>query len=145
MKIMKKRPWSINLAIGLYLFATAAFILFWLAWFLVPEAVRISNERCYLAFEESFPLADAWCAIASLLAAIGLWQQRPWGLLFSLMAGGAAIFLGLMDLLWDLRTGTFLLGTAEAYTELLIVVLLLALGPIVTWLVWRERGWALGS
>jgi hypothetical protein len=60
------------------------------------------------------------------------------------MAGGAAIFLGLMDLLYDLEHGTFLLGTAEAYTELLIVVLVLGLGPVVTWLVWRERYWALG-
>jgi len=41
----------------------------------VPEAVRISNERCYIAFEESFPLADAWCAIASGGHGINLVQR----------------------------------------------------------------------
>jgi len=142
---MEPRPRSINMAIGLYLFATVAFILFWLAWFLVPQAVRLSNEACYILFEETFPPADAWCAFASLLAALGLWHRRPWGLLFGLMAAGAAIFLGLMDLWWDVRQGVYLMGTAEAYIELIIVLLLLGLGPVVAWLVWKGRGWLLAG
>ena len=140
---MGERPPGINVAIGLYLFATIAFILFWLAWFLAPEAIRLSNEECYIRFEETFPPADAWCALASFVAALGLWRRRPWGLLFGLMAAGAAIFLGLMDFWWDVRHGVYLSGTAEAYMELAIVLLLLGLGPVVAWLVWKERGWLL--
>lgn len=139
------RPRSIKVAIGLLLFAAVAFLLFWLAWFFAPDLVRISNERCYVVFEQAFPLADAWCGIACVVGAAGLWLRRPWGLLFTLMAGGAAIFLGLMDLLYDLEYGTFLLGTAEAYTELLIVLLLLALGPVVVSIAWKERAYCLSG
>jgi hypothetical protein len=81
-------------------------------------------------------------AIACLLGCIGLLGKKPWGVLFALLGGSAGIFLGLMDLLFDLEYGTFSrfpITNADVATELAIIVLLLTLGPIVIWYVWTRR------
>jgi len=93
----------------------------------------------YVNFEQAFPLADGWLVLAALLGVIGLCKKREWGILFMLLAGSAAIFLGLMDLLYDLEHAMFTPLTAEAGTELAIVILLLVLGPVVILLAWRNR------
>jgi hypothetical protein len=134
------RPRIISVIMGLEVFAVVATILYWVAFFTVPEAIQTRpGDPVYLAFELSFPLADAWFALAAALGAIGLWKMRDWGFLFTLLAGSAAIFLGLMDLLFDLRHGIFVPLTGEAVVELLIVVLLLALGPFVIVAMWGQR------
>ncbi len=99
-------PEVILIALGI--FATVAVILYWAAWFLAPGVVQsrlpsAPDYAIYVAFEQSFPLADSWLALASLIGVIGLIRTRAWGFLFMLLAGGAAIFLGLMDLLYDLQ------------------------------------------
>jgi hypothetical protein len=133
------RPRGFWVIVGLLLFATVATALFWIAWFFLPGSVQASNWECYIVFEQAFPLADAWMAIAALIGAIGLWRRKDWGFLFSLLAGSAAIFLGLMDLLYDLEHGTFAQLTAESLIELAIVVLVLALGPVVITYLWSNR------
>ena len=65
--------------------------------------------------------------------------MRDWGFLFMLLAGSAAIFLGLMDLLYDLQHGIFSEMTAESTIELGIVIFLLVLGPTVISLTWSRR------
>jgi len=110
-----------------------------------PEAIQTRpGDPIYLAFELSFPLADGWFVLACVLGAVGLWRMRDWGLLFTLLAGSVAIFLGLMDLLFDLQQGIFVPLTGEALIELVIVVLLLTLGPFVIVAAWRQRGLFLG-
>jgi hypothetical protein len=135
------RPRIISALIGLNIFAAVATTLYWIAFFTVPEAIQARpGDPVYLAFERAFPLADAWLVVAAILGAIGLWKMRDWGFLFSLLAGSAAIFLGLMDLLFDLENGIFVPLTGEALTELAIVVLLLVLGPFSILATWRQRG-----
>jgi phage shock protein PspC (stress-responsive transcriptional regulator) len=133
------RPRGFWVIVGLLLFATVAITLYWIAWFFIPNSVQASNWECYIVFEQAFPLADAWLAIAALIGAIGLWRRKDWGFLFGLLAGGAAIFLGLMDLLYDLEHGTFAQLTSESLIELVIVVLVLALGPVVITYLWTRR------
>lgn len=133
------RPRGFWVIVGLLLFATVATALFWIAWFFLPGSVQASDWECYIVFEQAFPLADAWMAIAALIGAIGLWRRKDWGFLFGLLAGSAAIFLGLMDLLYDLEHGTFAQLTGESLIELAIVVLLLALGPVILTYLWTRR------
>lgn len=139
----RRTPQEVAL-IAMGLFAVVAVILYWAAWYLVPSAVQsrppsASDYAVYVAFEQSFPLADSWLALAALLGVIGLLLRRTWGFLFMLLAGSAAIFLGLMDLLYDLEHGMFVPLTQESAVELAIVVLLLLLGPIVVGLAWSQR------
>jgi hypothetical protein len=120
--------------------------LYWALWFLAPTATQnfapgSPEYPAYVTFEQAFPLADAWLAIAALCGAIGLLKMREWGLLFMLLGGGSAIFLGLMDLLYDLEHGVFVPLTSAAATELTIVVLELGLGVsaiLLGWRAWRR-------
>jgi len=136
---MNERPSGLYIVVGLLFFATAATILYWVAFFFIPGSVQASEDPCYLTFELAFPLADAWMALAALLGGIGLLKKRPWGFLFGLLAGSAAIFLGLMDLLYDLEHGMFLQFSGAMVVEALIVALLLSLGPWVIAYLWRNR------
>jgi len=138
------RPRAVNALIGLGLFAGIAIAAYWAAWFLAPELVQSrspadADYAIYVAYEQAFPLADSWLAVAALVGAVGLWKMRPWGFLFMLLTGGAALFLGCMDLLYDLEHHMFTPLTSEALVELVIVTLVLLLGPVVIALTWRER------
>jgi uncharacterized membrane protein (DUF2068 family) len=138
-----KRSPKINLLIGLGFFAALAIGLYWVLWFLAPQTIQVFHSGSpeyptYVAFEQAFLLADSWLAIVALCGAIGLIKRRRWGLLCMLLAGSSAIFLGLMDLLYDLQHGVFVPLTGEAAIELVIVVLLLGLGGSVIILSWRE-------
>jgi hypothetical protein len=139
-----QRPREANILIGIGLFAAAAIFLYWLAWFAAPAVVQsrtpdAPDYAIYVNYEQAFPLADAWLAVAALVGAAGLWKMRAWGFLFMLLAGGSAIFLGLMDLLYDLEHSMFTPLNAASAIELVIVLLLLALGPVVIVLTWRLR------
>ncbi len=139
-----KRPREINIAIGIGIFAILAIILYWVTWFSAPQFIQArtpeaADYQIYVNFEQAFPLADGWVAFAALIGVIGLWKMRDWGFLFILLAGGAGLFLGLMDLLYDLEHNMFVPFTPEAATELVIVILLLLLGPVLITLTWRNR------
>jgi len=143
MRTPRRTPQEVALII-MGIFAVVAVILYWAAWFLAPSAVQsrpptAPDYAVYVAFEQSFPLADSWLALAALIGVIGLLRRRTWGFLFMLLAGSASIFLGLMDLLYDLEHSMFVPLTQEAVVELVIVVLLLLLGPIVVSLAWSQR------
>lgn len=137
-----KRTLQINILIVFSLLAAIIIPLFWLLWFTFPAAIQTIQPGspeypAYVTFEQAFLLADAWLALCSLLAAIGLFKMRFWGLLFALLAGSAAIFLGLMDLLYDLQHGVFSPLTGEAAIELTIVCLSLGLGAATIILAWN--------
>ena len=95
-------PKGLTWIIGLLLFTFAATLAYWMIYFTSGD-VQVRHDEVYLAFENAFPLADGWMAICSLLGAIGLWKKHSWGFLFGLLAASSAIFLGLMDVLFNLQ------------------------------------------
>jgi hypothetical protein len=92
---------------------------------------------------EPVPRRSPWLAITALVGAIGLLTCKPWGVLFTLLAGSASIFLGLMDVLYDCLNGICGRLSSPAGTdvavEIAINVLTLTLGPIIIWYVWSRR------
>jgi hypothetical protein len=104
----------------------------------IGEATALGRARApgaadysiYVAFEGAFLLADGWVAVASLAGAAGLWRMRDWGLLFTLLGAGAGLFLGLIDLLYDLEHGMYVPLSGNAALELAIVAGLLILCPL---------------
>ena len=139
-----KRPADINVVIGIGLFAFAAIVLYWAICFGAPGVVqsRLPSDpeyAAYSSYELAFPLPDAFVAAAALAGSIGLWKMRDWGFLFMLLAAGGALFLGLEDLLYDLENGMFTRLDGAAVIELAIVIVILALGPAMTLLLWRRR------
>jgi hypothetical protein len=136
---------QVNILIGLGLFAATAIPLYWVLWFLAPDWIQAfppgSTEYAgYVAYEQAFLLADAWLTLCAIWGSIGLLRKRGNGVLWMLLAGSSAVFLGLMDLLYDLENGVFVTLTPAGMIELLIAVLVLGLGSAAIVLSWRLRG-----
>lgn len=131
-------PRSARTLAVLLLIAGASTFAYWIAFF-SSGLVQATAEPCYLVFERAFPMADAWAAIAAILAALGLLRRHPAAVLFGIAAGSAFVFLGLMDVLYNLEHGMYALRTAEMAYETLINVVCLTLGPATMACVWRWR------
>ncbi|MBI3770646.1 MAG: hypothetical protein HY271_19425 [Deltaproteobacteria bacterium] len=113
-------------------------ILYWTAFF-SSGMVQATREPCYLVFERAFPAADAWTAVAAILAGVGLWRRRPSAVLFGIAGGSGFVFLGLMDVLYNLEHGMYTLRTAEMANEIVINAFCLTVGPTAIAYAWRQR------
>ena len=131
------RPRARTLATILFIGAIGT-VLYWVTFF-ASGAVQASEDACYLVFERSFPAADGWTAVASFLAAIGLWQGRPTAVLFGIAAGSGLVFLGLMDVLYNLENGMYALANPEMAAEIVINLFCLTVGPLAIAWPWRHR------
>jgi uncharacterized membrane protein (DUF2068 family) len=135
---MKSRLPGLVAAIGYFAVAAVGTTAYWIAFF-TSGAVQVQEDAAYLAFERAFPLADGWMAACATLAAVGLWRGRPWGLLFGLLAASSLVFLGCMDVLWNLNTGSYSIGSSAMTAEIVINVFCLAGGPLLIRYLWRHR------
>ncbi len=137
-----RRPRTI--VVGVMLFAAALTIAYWVFWFGGGRALLASSQAAsYFVFENAFPAADAWLALTLILGAIGLMQRKSWGLLFSLLAGGAGIYLGCMDVLFDLENSIYLIpkgaDPSSAIIEICINILTFTLSIVGIIYLWRNR------
>lgn len=90
----------------------AGIILFWVAFFtvnLVPE----NAPACYLTFEHSFPPPDGLLALGLIAAGVLALRGRPAGRTLSLVCAGGLLFLGVIDISFNLQNGIYALGTDE--------------------------------
>ncbi len=63
----------------------------------------------------------------------------PWGLLFGLLAASSLVFLGCMDVLWNLNAGSYAIGSGAMTAEIVINVFCLAGGLLLILYLWRHR------
>ena len=115
-----------------------AIVAYWTDWF-TRGTVKVADDPEYITFEESFPLADAYLAACLLLSGHALWRGRPAAVPLGIAGGSAAVFLGLMDLLFDIRRGNLRDSTMERQTEKAIIAACLTLGPWTMARLWRRR------
>ena len=80
-------------------------VAYWVAWYADRSLVASNTRPAYYEFENAFPLADGWLAICCLGALLALRVRSGFALLWLLMAGGAAVYLFGMDVLYDLEHG----------------------------------------
>jgi len=134
--------------IALMLFAALLIVAYWTIWYGVDRSLLASaNTPAYYTFENAFPAADGWLALTLIVGAIGLLARRPRGLLCGLLAGGAGVYLGCMDVLFDLENGIYLVPKGGDPTaviiEITINVLTFALSVVAITYFWRQRRWLL--
>jgi uncharacterized membrane protein (DUF2068 family) len=132
------RPRGLVAAITYLAVAAVGTTAYWLVFF-TSGAVHVQRDAAYLAFEKAFPLADGWMAACAVLGAVGLWRGRPWGLLFGLLAASSLVFLGCMDVLWNLNSGSYAIGNNAMKAEIAINVFCLAGGSLLILYLWRHR------
>jgi len=136
--------------ISAMIFAALLTIAYWTIWFGVDRNILASSHTtAYYTFENAFPAADAWLTLTLLLGALGIARRRSWGLLWGLLAGGAGVYLGCMDVLFDLENGIYLVpkggDPSAVIIEVAINVLTFALGAVVLAYLWRNRRWLLAQ
>jgi hypothetical protein len=129
--------WRPRLA-GLLILTSALLVTYWVVWFADRALLASDDTSGYIAFEQSFPLADAWLAGAALLAAIQLWRRRQSALMWLTILGGAGMYLCAMDVLYDLQHGIYTKPNG-ANTELAINIATAALSIGVIRFSWRFR------
>jgi hypothetical protein len=83
--------------------------------------------------ELSFPLPDlGWVLPNLIISSIGLLLSESFGYFFSITAASGMMFLGLIDLAFNLQNGGFNIKKHgfDAYMSIFIVSIMLILGPI---------------
>ena len=118
--------------------AIAIDVAYWSIWFTHRDWLASEHTQAYYDFENAFPLADLWLGLACVLALIALRRRRPIALLWLIAAGAAGLYLGCMDLLYDLEHGIFSKGAGGA-VEAVIVALTWAFSVIVLRWTWTHR------
>ena len=134
-----------GLTLALLVVAFVAIVAYWLVWFFGDRGALASMDtRAYYVFEDAFPAADGWLAITCAAAAWTLYRQRPSAVFWLLAGGSASLYLGLMDVLFDLENGVYLAPRGDwgaVATEIAINVYALGVGAWALWYGWRHRRW----
>jgi hypothetical protein len=128
----------LRLLSAIYGIGTASNIAYWVAFAAGPARTDESEE--YIDFERSFPLADAYLAAMSGTASIACWRGDRRALPVGLMASSASIYLGCLDVLYNLRHGKYRDLDAAMGAEVAINAASLGLGAFTAWALWRWRG-----
>jgi hypothetical protein len=125
---------ELRLLAAVYGAGAAGTVAYWAAFAAGPARTGESEE--YLDFERSFQLADAYMAALSGAAAVACWRHDPRALPLGLMASSATIYLGCMDVLYNLRHGKYRRLTGAMAVEVAINAYSLGLGPLSAWRLW---------
>ena len=125
-----------KLALGLTALTTIGIIVYWTLVFakIFPVTELVSGYKNWFM---SFPLADGWIAVTSLLAFIFLLQDKPKAALFGLLTGSSLIFLGLYALLYGVNTGLLFILTTDELIEIGIKVYCLSVGSFFIIYFWK--------
>ena len=118
--------------------SAVATVVYWAIFFTSGE-VHSTEEACYLAFERAFPAADGWLAAACAVAAAGLGRRREWAVLWGVAAGSAMVYLGCMDVLYNLENGMYARLNAPMAGEVVINLWCLSVGPFLLAYFWSHR------
>jgi hypothetical protein len=122
---METPPRGRGLIAGVMIFAALLILAYWVIWFFVDRDLLASlHTDYYYRFENAFPLADAWLGLLLILATVGLMLRRPWGLLAGLLGGGAGIYLGCLDVLFDLENGVYCVPASGDASGVIIEIII---------------------
>jgi hypothetical protein len=127
--------------LGVLIFGVVATAAYWVVWFGVDrDILAAAHTEAYYAFENAFPLADVWMILTGLFAAVSLVRRRASSQLWCIASGAVSIYLGLLDVLFDLENGIYSAPDRGAVAvEVAINVLTLSLGAVVMTWAWRQR------
>lgn len=129
---------GINVIIALLLLTTVGITAFWLSFF-YGGAVHSSQEYWYLVFERTFPVPDGVIAFNAALCALGLWRRKQWALLWGLMAVGGLLFLGLIDIAFNVQNDIYQIASGAVRTEIIINIFCIGFGALLASFLWHNR------
>jgi hypothetical protein len=127
--------------LGVLIFGIVATTAYWVVWFGIDREILASAHTSeYYAFENAFPVADGWMVVTGIVAAIALVRRWLSAALWCFAAGTCSVYLGLLDVLFDLQNGIYQAPDKGAVAvEIAINVLTVSMGAVVLAWVWRQR------
>ena len=69
--------------------------------------MRASDDDAYVAFQNAFPLADAYMALCYLVSGRLLRRRNAVAVPAGIAAGSAITFLAAMDILWNIEHASY--------------------------------------
>ena len=125
-----------DIALAIVLFGvTVITAVYWVVWYLVPGGEQmlsvLPGDAAHKRFEDAFLAADAWMAIASLIAGLRLLRApaRAAGWLY--MAGSAGLYLAGMDILYDVQNGIYGLAANPEQRSAVITEIVINVGTVL--------------
>ncbi len=88
--------------IALQIATGAGMILFWILFYTVGLAPKNAPE-CYLVFERAFPVPDIILCTALIVSSVLLLRGNPAGMVLSHVCAGGLMFLGTLDIIFNLQ------------------------------------------
>lgn len=126
------------LVLGALALGAVVDVAYWVLWALARDVVASDTTPAYYEFEDAFPLADLWLLVCLVGAIVALVRGSHRALLWLLAGGGAGLYLGCMDLLYDLEHATFGKGSG-GLIELAIVTMTFVFSVSLLRWGWRRR------
>ena len=105
---------------------------FWVAFYTVGLAPD-KPPACYLNHENSFPYADAVMSLLFIFGGLMLLRGKAQGYIASIAAGGAFVFLGILDTTYNMQNGMYHTGIADAILNAFINIYAILFGAFVVW------------
>jgi hypothetical protein len=96
--------------------------------FYFSGSVQVIKDEWYIKFQKSFPIADLWMSACAITGAIGLLTEKPYGYIFALLAASSLIFLGLMDVTFNLQNNLYRFVRTSGQMKLEVFLNLWAVG-----------------
>lgn len=126
--------------ISVLLPGTASGLIYYWIDFFINGTVNVVNDDWYIKFQKSFPAADIWTAVCAVIGATGLIMDRSFGAFFTLITGSSLLFLGLMDITFNIqnRLYRFVRKSSQMKFEVFINVWTTGLGIALILLMWNE-------
>jgi len=116
------------ITLSVLLIGTAAGVIYYWIDFYVRGGVHVAEEDWYIKFERAFPPADIWMSACALVGGIGLLTEQTFGILFSLLAASSLIFLGLMDITFNIQNNLYRLAATSSQMKFEVFINLWTLG-----------------
>lgn len=123
---------------GLSFFTAFGITIYWILVFagLFPVTELVPG---YTYWFMSFPLADLWIAISSLVAGVLLLKNKELSVLFGIASGSSLIFLGLYAFLYGVNTKLLYILTTDEIIEIVIKIYCLSVGTLFISYFWKLR------
>ncbi|WP_131809351.1 hypothetical protein [Mycobacteroides immunogenum] len=111
---------------------------YWISFFTSGE-VHAAKDACYLVFQRNFPAPDGATALFGVISAVGLVRNKDWAVLWGLVAAGGILFLGLIDISYNVWNGMYSSFSAAMLAENMINIVCMTLGPFLIYFLWSNR------
>lgn len=138
---------KLKVVAALHIFTAVQTIIFWVGFYtemIFPKemlAPMIKNFDGYYAWETAFTVPDMIMAAVMIIGGLKLWRNTTdaWAVTLLMAASGAAIFLGLLDFMYDAFNGMYFLGHIFSMHLLLIGVYMPIFGVLSIIILHRNR------